>query len=62
MSSPHPELWKTLRWFALLVALVLLAWLGLRTFERGVGGTVTIGANQAEGTYTGTFTVLAQYN
>ena len=33
-----------------------------RAFSVGVGGTVTIGANQAEGTYTGTFTVLAQYN
>ncbi len=41
MSAHHPELWKTLRWLALLVAVVLLAWLGLRTFERGVGGTVT---------------------
>jgi len=41
MSTHHPELWKTLRWLALLVAVVLLAWLGLRTFERGVGGTVT---------------------
>lgn len=41
MSSPHPELWKTLRWLALLVAVVLLAWLGLRAFERGVGGTVS---------------------
>ncbi|MEK7952631.1 DUF4230 domain-containing protein [Luteolibacter soli] len=40
MSTHHPELWKTLRWFALLVAVVLLAWLGMRTFERGVGGTV----------------------
>ncbi|HEY1122224.1 MAG TPA: hypothetical protein VGE67_11520, partial [Haloferula sp.] len=42
MSTPshHPELWKTLRWLALLAAVVLLAWLGLRTFERGVGGTV----------------------
>lgn len=33
-----------------------------RAFSVGVGGTVTIGPNQAEGTYTGTFTVLAQYN
>jgi hypothetical protein len=40
MSTPHPELWKTLRWLALLVAVVLLAWLGLRTFERGVGNTM----------------------
>jgi len=41
MSTHHPELWKTVRWLALLGAVVLLAWLGLRTFERGVGGTVT---------------------
>ena len=33
-----------------------------RAFFVGVGGTVTVAANQAEGTYTGTFTVLAQYN
>ena len=33
-----------------------------RAFAVGIGGTVTIAPNQAEGTYTGTFTVLAQYN
>lgn len=33
-----------------------------RAFFVGVGGTVTVGANQADGLYTGTFTVLAQYN
>ena len=33
-----------------------------RAFSVGVGGTVTVAANQAEGLYTGTFTVLAQYN
>jgi hypothetical protein len=33
-----------------------------RAFFVGVGGTVTVGANQNDGTYTGTFTVLAQYN
>lgn len=33
-----------------------------RAFFVGIGGTVTVAANQAEGTYTGTFTVLAQYN
>lgn len=33
-----------------------------RAFSVGVGGTVTVGANQAEGLYTGLFTVLAQYN
>jgi hypothetical protein len=31
-------------------------------FSVGVGGTVTVSANQAAGTYKGTFTVLAQYN
>ena len=33
-----------------------------RAFFVGVGGTVTVGANQTDGTYTGTFTILAQYN
>jgi hypothetical protein len=33
-----------------------------RAFSIGVGGTVTVGPNQVDGTYTGTFTVLAQYN
>ena len=33
-----------------------------RAFAVGVGGTVTIAPKQAEGTYTGTFMVLAQYN
>jgi hypothetical protein len=33
-----------------------------RAFPVGVGGTVTVGANQPDGIYTGTFTVLAQYN
>jgi hypothetical protein len=31
-------------------------------FFVGVGGTVNVGPNQADGLYTGTFTVLAQYN
>ena len=31
-------------------------------FFVGVGGTVTVAANQPDGDYTGTFTVLAQYN
>ena len=31
-------------------------------FFVGVGGTVTVGANQTDGLYTGTFTILAQYN
>lgn len=33
-----------------------------RAFSVGVGGTVTVAPNQAEGVYTGLFTVLAQYN
>ncbi|MGE5561699.1 MAG: DUF4402 domain-containing protein [Bacillota bacterium] len=33
-----------------------------RAFFVGVGGTVTVGANQVDGLYTGTFTILAQYN
>ena len=33
-----------------------------RAFSVGIGGTVSLAPNQAEGTYTGTFTVLAQYN
>jgi hypothetical protein len=33
-----------------------------RAFFVGVGGTVTVGANQPDGLYTGTFTILAQYN
>lgn len=33
-----------------------------RAFSVGIGGTVTVAANQPAGTYTGTFTVLAQYN
>jgi hypothetical protein len=41
MSAHHPELWKTLRWVALLVTVVLLAWLGAQSFERSVGGTVS---------------------
>lgn len=39
--TAHPELWKTLRWVSLLLAVLLLAWLGLRVFERGVGGTMS---------------------
>jgi hypothetical protein len=33
-----------------------------RAFFVGVGGTVSVAANQPDGLYTGTFTVLAQYN
>jgi hypothetical protein len=39
--SAQPELWKTVRWVSLLVALLALAWLGLRVFERGMGNTVS---------------------
>ena len=38
--SAHPELWKTFRWITLSATLLLIAWLALRTMERGVGGTV----------------------
>jgi hypothetical protein len=31
------------------------------TFDFAVGGTLTVGANQADGTYTGTFDVTVQY-
>ena len=31
-------------------------------FFVGVGGTVSVAANQPDGDYTGTFTILAQYN
>ena len=31
-------------------------------FFVGVGGTITVAANQPDGDYTGVFTVLAQYN
>ena len=33
-----------------------------RAFFVGVGGTVNVGANQPDGIYSGSFTVLAQYN
>ena len=39
--TSHPELWKTVRWIALLAAVLLLAWLGLRFVEKGVGGTAS---------------------
>lgn len=38
--SAHPELWKTFRWIAFSATLLLIAWLVLRTVERGVGGGV----------------------
>ena len=31
------------------------------TFDFGVGATLTVGATQAEGSYTGTFTITVQY-
>lgn len=37
----HPELWKTIRWLAVLVSVLLLVWLGVRAFERGLGGTAS---------------------
>lgn len=33
-----------------------------RAFFVGVGGTVNVSANQVDGLYSGTFTILAQYN
>ncbi|MBK1828374.1 DUF4230 domain-containing protein [Haloferula rosea] len=37
--SNHPELWKTLRWIALLAAMLLLALMGVRFMDRSVKGT-----------------------
>ena len=39
--TAHPELWKTVRWIALLAALLLLAWFGMRFVEKGIGGTAS---------------------
>ena len=39
--SHHPEIWKTVRWLALLAAVVLLAFFGLRSFNKAVGGTTS---------------------
>jgi hypothetical protein len=39
--TSHPELWKTVRWIALLAAALLLAWFGIRFVERGIGGTAS---------------------
>ena len=39
--TAHPELWKTVRWLALLGAVLLLAWLGIRFVEKGIGGTTS---------------------
>lgn len=37
--SNHPELWKTVRWIALLGAMIAIALIGVRFFERSVKGT-----------------------
>lgn len=57
--TPNPELWKTVRWVAVMLALVFLGWLGLRTFERGVGGTVT-GLEKVLGAITGSETRIVE--
>lgn len=33
-------MWKTVRWASVILALLILAWFGLRVFERGMGNTV----------------------
>jgi hypothetical protein len=57
--TAHPELWKTLRWVAVLVTILLLGWLGVRTFERGVGGTVS-GLEKVLGAITGSETRIVE--
>lgn len=57
--TAHPELWKTLRWVAVLITLLLLGWLGVRTFERGVGGTVS-GLEKVLGAITGSETRIVE--
>lgn len=57
--TPHPELWKTVRWVAVLLTVGILGWLGLRTFERGVGGTVT-GLEKVLGAITGSETRIVE--
>ena len=39
--TSHPEVWKTVRWIALLAAVLLLAWFGIRFVEKGIGGTAS---------------------
>lgn len=39
--SHHPEIWKTVRWVALLTAVVLLGFFGLHAFNRTIGGTAS---------------------
>lgn len=58
MNAP-PEMWKTLRWVAVTAGLVAIAWLGLRTFERGVGGTVS-GLEKVLGAITGSETRIVE--
>lgn len=53
------EMWKTLRWGIAAGGLVLVAWLGLRTFERGVGGTVS-GLEKVLGAITGSETRIVE--
>lgn len=57
--TPHPELWKTVRWVAVLLTVGILGWLGMRTFERGVGGTVT-GLEKVLGAITGSETRIVE--
>lgn len=57
--TAHPELWKTVRWIAVLMTVLLLGWLGIRTFERGVGGTMT-GLEKVLGAITGSETRIVE--
>lgn len=38
--NSQTEMWKTVRWASVMLALLALAWFGLRVFERGMGNTV----------------------
>lgn len=49
--SSHPEAWKTFRWLAVVGAIVLLAWLGIRFVEKGIG-TTTSGLEKVLGAIT----------
>lgn len=57
--TAHPELWKTVRWIAVLLTVLLLGWLGVRTFERGVGGTMS-GLEKVLGAITGSETRIVE--
>ena len=57
--TAHLELWKTVRWIAVLLTVLLLGWLGIRTFERGVGGTMT-GLEKVLGAITGSETRIVE--